>query len=254
MTFGINSDGLYLGKPAPVYDPMIELGSALIEEWWAGSGITLAGSKVSSWAGRKTGMILAQSTDAYRPSFNNTILNGNPGVTADGLDDYLESSGTGPLPVGSNPVEMWVFLRQTTPAAETGPKTVLAYGNSINNVRRIYRNSNGTNNRVTLQIGKGTSQSSTTNATVDFSGPLVVRAIVTSTQSRIRVLGEADPTPLSAIPSTATDRLRLFAASAPTAAALGDATINRVLFTELLTDPQATALLEFGKAQVGYTE
>lgn len=59
------------------------------------STITLNGSTVSQWADKSgNGRNAAQATAANQPAYSATVLNGKPGVTFDGVNDFLSGAGS----------------------------------------------------------------------------------------------------------------------------------------------------------------
>lgn len=228
------------------YDPVIALGDDLYEDWWAGAGITLNVDKVSAWAGRKNGWTVSQVTAGLQPGWVADGLNGKPCVVPDGIDDYLTvSPAPAGLPVGSTPIEVWELVDQTIPVSDVAMYTNWSYGLSIATTRRGVRRVQGGVSRASLQVGNGVAASYASNTTIAFEGLCVVRYIVGSTESRVRVNGEIDPPPLSITPATTGENFRFFSASAGAPSQFGGGKVNRRLFTKPLSDDKAAALLNF---------
>lgn len=83
------------------WDPSLLPG---IAAWYvADRGITLNGSTVSQWADQSgNGYHLAQSTPDYQPTYSLTSFNGKPGVTFDGVDDYLSNTSLPAIATGTD--------------------------------------------------------------------------------------------------------------------------------------------------------
>ena len=64
----------------------------ITEAWDASTNVTVTGTGVSGWTGRKLGRVLAQGTDAKRPDYADQIISGN------GTSDLLKLAFTLDLP------------------------------------------------------------------------------------------------------------------------------------------------------------
>lgn len=89
--------------------------TGLLEAWDARSGVTEAGTGVSSWVGLHAGVTMAQSTDARRPSL--TTTGGFASVLFNGTSDFLTTTGL---------------------SAVAGPRTIYAVMNPLSTASRTY--------------------------------------------------------------------------------------------------------------------
>lgn len=235
--------------PGAGYDPIVVLGAKLIEDHWAGYGVTLDTGGVSQWQGRKLGWLMGQSLIASRPAFSATAYNGLPGIIPDDLDDFLELiPAPAELPDMAEGGEIWVFMDQTLAPAVVTTDTIVMYGNTINDGRRVLRVVNSGANALRVQTGTGATSASATLTTNPFTGRHVVRCIFTPTESIAR-LDDDTGASVAAVPATVLDRLRFWATSALAAGSVGAGVYNRILFTHPLSDAEAAGLISFGMTQ-----
>lgn len=84
------------GASAPLFPPT----TSLLEAWLSDSGVTEAGTGVSSWLGAHASLDAAQGTDSKRPTYTLASLGGQPTLDFNGTSDGLilasglTSSGT----------------------------------------------------------------------------------------------------------------------------------------------------------------
>lgn len=121
--------------------PFDFLGSALVEEWDAGYGVTQSGGQVSAWRGRLLGLTLSQAVGGSKPLYSDTGMAGRPTLLFDGIDDFMTQSGVSGLPVGSVPSEIWALVDQAALIADLTTRVIINYGTvaaaTARNVRRV---------------------------------------------------------------------------------------------------------------------
>jgi hypothetical protein len=221
----------------------LALGSSLLAWWTADRAdlITLSGAAVTSWKDVTHGYDAVQAVSAARPIFSATGFNGAPGLTFDGTDDYLELASQ-PFPSGAAGSEIWAVVQQSSPAGETIPRILLAYGgDSPTTQRRMGRFVVSGVNRLTTETGTGSGGPSNTLSTVDFSGRKMVRCIygpATTTPQLDGVAGAG----VSAVPTTATAKFRIGSTANAIPSNYWRGQIRDAIVTDLLTTDQATSI------------
>jgi hypothetical protein len=125
-------EGYWPDAPATLWTPA-DLGANLLA-WW--NADDLGEGPVSAWADRIAGNAPVQATPAKQPVAGWASFNGVGGVTFDGLDDELTLSGTGSLPVGVVPCEVWTLWRLLQSGSTM---TVFGYGGGANSFRVLRR-------------------------------------------------------------------------------------------------------------------
>lgn len=247
LSMGIN----LVGGSATGWSPAA-LGASLLGWWDAerSDKIALSGSAVTSWTDLVGGYAATQSVGASRPLYSATSFNNRPGLTFDGLDDELTLSSA-PFPVGASAGEIWLLLDQLTPGADATSRPLLAYGGgSSATARRVQRISSAGTNRGQYLVGDGAAPVSSTETTVNLSGPVLIRAETSPTQSRLHVNGVAGGL-ATVVPATGSVRFRMGATDAGTSpsGAFGNMVFNSVIITGALTEPQKTSLETFLNAR-----
>lgn len=226
-----------------------DLGADLLGYWDAEvfASLTLAGSLVNAWADQVGGYSLAQTIGSLKPIYSATSLNGRPGVTFDGTDDYLLSALLpASFPVGAGACEMWGLTSQDFAAAQTGNQTIITYGDLGNlNTRTLRRGPSGGVNRA---ITFATNQALDT--VVDFSGIHVARGIVGATTVGISVDGNTT-TSVAAVPATGSPGAVALGAIVTGTNRFWKGPMNAVLVTNPLSAPNAALLLQFLKTRGG---
>lgn len=256
--FVIGSDTPYQSRPAaeshggpgsgqqPTWSPL-ELGSKLMA-WWDAedvSSLSVAGGAVAGWTDLKGGMVLAQATSGFKPTWSATGFNGRPVVTFDGTDDELTAIGTGSLPIGSAPGEIWALVDQQMSAGTTDDRRMFHYGGSSANARALRRSVVGGVNRAYATVGDGSLSTATSNNAVDFTGRHIVRLTVSATDFALALDNQAGAT-VSSVAATSNVRTRMGASGAgSTAVAFFQGGISAILVTGALAAPEATNLYAF---------
>lgn len=230
-----------IGRPGRRWTPT-KLGASLLG-WWDADHtdlITLVSGNVSSWKDRVAAYDLTQGTSGARPAYSATSFNNKPGVTFDGIDDFLTLAGT-PFPTGANACEMWALLSQAALPADTGARSAFSYGGNAAATRRsLNRVVNTGANRATATAGSG-GVSQTAENSADFSSRHVLRAPIGATGFTISVDGVASAETVS-VPATGTTVTRIGANTANTAANFHSGVIAAILVTGALSAGQAASL------------
>lgn len=228
------------------------LGASLYDMWDAerSGDLALTGAAVTGWASARNGYPAAQTASNAKPAYGATSFNGRPGVTFDGVDDELTYAGTGVLPTGAAPGEIWVLADQTAVAADAATRSALTYGNATNVARSVRRSVQAGVNRFAGSVGDGAATLSNTNTAVDLSGRHVMRLVVTGTQQRAEVDG-LSAAASAVVPATAVNRTRLGATSSTTAAGFWSGVLAFAAITDLLSIEEAAQMLAYLKARGG---
>ena len=117
-------------------NPLSIMGAALVGWWTADRDdlITQSGGLVSSWKDVIGAYDLVQSSGTLKPVYSATSFGGRPGVSFDGVDDYLRRVGTpATFPTSNNYSEIWYIGSQDALAADTTSRYVAAYGGTGSN-------------------------------------------------------------------------------------------------------------------------
>lgn len=224
------------------------LGTSLLGWWDAERAdlITQAGGAVSSWKDVVAGYNAIQATGASKPAYSATGFNSRPGITPDGVDDFLNLESQ-PFP---SICEVWALVNQQALPADTTTRALISFGGTLSA------------SRITIQRGVSTGvnslQAVVGNNTVgvavvhpgDFSGKSVVRLVVDGTNARIELNGVASSN-VAVVPAIGTTRVRMFAANSTSAANFWNDPTNTVAVTGLLSTTQAAAFTSYLKARGG---
>lgn len=246
--------GLALGLPYILSNGWTPaaLGASLLGFWDAERDdlITQSGGTVSSWRDAVAGYDAVQATGSLKPVYSATSFNNRPGLTFDGVDDYLEL-GSQPFPSGASPSEIWVLANQTALVADTTGRRAFSYGSGANDRRDLMRSVVATANRVAVAVGDGLTTNFTASPAVDLSGLHVMRAVISATASNAEADGTAGSA-LAVVPATAATRVRIGAsASGASGASVWQGVQSVALVTAPLTTAQAAQLLTYLKARGG---
>lgn len=228
--------GLSRGRKWTPFD----LGASLLA-WWSADRtelITLSGSNVTSWKDRVAAYDLAQATAGAQPIWSATSFNGAPGVTFDGVDDFLNMESQ-PFPaIGEN----WFVFDQTLAAANTNSGTLFSYGGNLtSNSRRHHRVVTSGVNRLRCQFGDGASNVMANELATDFSGRHVIRSRATAALVSAQIDANAEVT-AAGTQSLATTRVRMGATTANTAATFIGGVFRHAIVTGALSTDQAANL------------
>jgi hypothetical protein len=229
----------------------LDLGASLIAYWDAERGVTLnrSGALVNTWADAQGGLAPAQGVSGAKPQYDPIGFNGRPGVSFDGIDDYLNVASTGALPAGSDPCEIWALVDQKANLDAT-TRRVIEYGAGSNSGRLLAKTGSSSANDFGAFCGSGAAVFSSQERTVNFLGRHVIRGLYTPTTVRAEIDGVAAGL-ANGVPATATTRTALGSSSTSTASAFFQGMISAVIITGPLTSDQAAKLAAFLKTRGG---
>lgn len=194
--------------PPPVTSPVTILGAAIHAWWTAGAGVTESSGLVGTWTDQVSGLAPTQGSSSLKPIYNATSFRGDqPGLTFDGIDDYLTSNAVGSLPQGTNPFEVWALFDQVaSPADADVVRDLMTIGGTANNsflgIRRTIATS--TNRGRATTGGMNISDTS-----VDLTGRHWARAYYDGTSIGISVDGSTPTTAAAASQATSNTRVRI---------------------------------------------
>mgnify|MGYP001275758443 CR=1 FL=1 len=223
------------------YNPINALGAALLGYWDAAdaSTITLNSDKVTSWKDKIAAYDAVQSTDSLRPIYSATSFGGSPGLTFDGVDDFLHLTPH-PFPINAVPSEMWALVSQDALVADGLVRYVVSMGTSSTTHRSIVRAVGGGINYARGAAGSITS----TYAAADFAGRSVVRNIIDGTNVQVELNGVVAAS-AAAVPTTVNTRMRFGAFVNTSASNFFAGQLAAVLVTNRLTDAEAETLRNY---------
>jgi hypothetical protein len=217
------------------------LGSDLIAWWDIGS--PPSGTTTVRWTDIVSRSLnVQQSTAGALPTWDASAVDftGNKWLNSNTLP-----TGT---PVGATAGCIWASVDQTNLVADTGQKSIFAYGAVTATQRALIRSVNTGVNRCFSSCGDGTSKSAT-NSLVDFSGPHWCAQVYDGAVFSTRVDGTASSS-VASIATTASTRIRIGSDIASTPTLFANMKIKRVLITKLLSAPNQTALEAWLTARV----
>jgi hypothetical protein len=235
---------LLAGKRDP-WTPWVIPRSQLLAWWDAEQVSTISESSgaVTEWRDLMRGYAPTASTTA-RPTYDATGFNGRPVLTFDGVANCLTLTGvpTG-LPTGASPCELWALVDQTSLATGNN-RVVFGWGDGsaagVSN-RFMSKTVSSSANRARVGSGNGTVLTASVEATMDFTGRHVVRAVIDGTNIRIEIDGVAS-VKAAAAPVTATTRFRIGSFFAASASGFFGGGMNSLLVTTMLDDTVAARL------------
>jgi hypothetical protein len=225
--------------------------AALRDEWDAerAGQLTLNGGLVSAWRTTKNGFSAEQATSSSRPAYSPTGFNGRPGLTLDGVDDFMTYEGVGNFPTGSEPCEIWALVDQTQPVEAPATGVIFSYSGTTDGSRRVmFRRVVTGVPLLSAIVGTGAGQ-----PTLDaspFVGRAVCRLVVGETASQVFMNGTPGTT-RAAVPATGITRTRIGANSSGTPNIFGKGVLNYIGVFEPLTDTEAAQMTAFLKARGG---
>lgn len=153
-----------------LWTPLAHIAELGIVAWWDASfGVTSSGGVVGAWLDRVGSNSASQATGSLKPSYSLTSLNGYPGISTDGADDYLGIVGVpAAFPIGGNFGWMLGVAGQNFLAVEeTDGSELISYGSStVNTGRELYRKPSGGVNRC----GADNNSTAIVETTIDVSG------------------------------------------------------------------------------------
>lgn len=154
--------------------------------WWSSDNpdlMTFNGNKVATWRDRIGGRVLTQATDARRPTYSATGFGGNkPGVSFVAANQQYMQLNASPWPIDQAVVtaeqygnaECFMVLNVQCDAlvADASIHTMFAYGDNVNNQRKLQRRVVQGVNRAAVAYGNGFNVEDGTliNTSVNFSG------------------------------------------------------------------------------------
>jgi hypothetical protein len=246
--------GLGLGLPfgGGVWSPA-DLGSSLLG-WWDAERtdkLTLSGSSVTTWTDIVGSYAATQAVGASKPVWSATSFNNRPGITFDGADDEL-TLGSAPFPTGASASRMWLLVDQVAPVSDLTGRMAFGYGDAATTSRRAGRAVDSGVNRANARTGTGAGSTFVEDLSVSFLGRHVVCVEFSPTTTGITVDG-GSVTSAALVPSTATNRTRIGAATATAAAEFFQGVFNTILVDDgsaaaKAKDPQILAYLNARKA------
>jgi hypothetical protein len=209
-------EGYWPDAPATLWTPA-DLGAGLLA-WW--NADDLGEGPASAWADRIAGNTPVQASPANQPVAGWASFNGVGGVTFDGVDDQLTLVGTGSLPVGAVPCEVWTLTRRTSGSTIT----VFGYGGAAASFRTV-RRSGGL---AQMHDGSGGLVNGGSFGGFGILGARFDAALFTLRQNGAQA-GTDDATL-----NTDATRLRIGANTATSAANLFGGIVRHILVTDLL--------------------
>lgn len=221
------------------YNPLAALGSDLLAWWdadssyWGANGSITIATGVSSWKDNVAGYNATQATGSAQPAFSATGFNGAPGVTFDGVDDFLNSTDAAllaALPAGANGSELWVLVDD----GGSGTRVFTCYGNGSTTIRAIGA-SGSAPRRPFVAIGDGAAQQNLTSTTNVALGRHIQRLEVGATSSNMYMDNVLDPiSPLAVVPASTSSKFRIGANANGTVGNFAQGTYAAVFATKPL--------------------
>lgn len=232
--------------PGVGWSPLV-LGANLFA-WWDAERtdlVTQVGGLVSAWTDSVGGFTLAQSSASLKPVYSSSSFNGRPGITTDGIDDYMElASVPGTFPTSATAGEIWAIVDALADNTDATSRAIFGYGGTSDSTgRRVYGTRDTTRKAVTT-IGNGTTSNTAQNNGPLFTGRHVVRARIGATAYQVDVDAVTGGS-TSQTPGTGTTRTRLGANQATTPGSYGNYVFSAILATAPLTAEQAAQMYAF---------
>lgn len=237
-------------RRAPGYNPITAAGAFA---WWdanrADTINTLAALtpgapvNVSSWTDIVAGYLANQTTTSLQPVYSPTSFNGYPGISFDGIQQYMTCLEAGFLAALPSVYEIWILCQQTAAPADNTERIAVAVGGaSLTSGVAISRYVNTGVNRARGRTGTGAASVQSNDATVDFTGYHYARHQMGATTSSLTVDSGTPTTPASVVPGITNTRMRIGCSSSSGPTSYWQGQIVTVLFTPPLTNAQATEL------------
>ena len=231
----------------------LALGASLLGWWDAERSdlITQSGGLVSSWKDVVARYDAVQTTGSQKPVYSASSFNARPGLTFDGVDDFLGLESV-PFPTGGSKGEIWALASQSALPADTGTRIFASYGGTnTTGSRRLQRVVSGGVNRARFILGDGVGGAATgSNNAVDLSGAHVLRAIADASGANVEVDGTSG-VPAAVIQNTGTTRTRIGSDTGATAGNFFSGVFAALIVTNVLTTTQSAQLLAYLKARGG---
>jgi hypothetical protein len=213
-----------------------------------GDTITVLTGAVASWKDIVAGYDAAQNTTSLKPIYSATSFNGSPGITFDGVDDYLtctDATFLAALPSGASPYEIWALVSQDALPADTTERFAVAVGgSSLLTGRAISRIVNTGVNHARGRTGNGSSSVNAEDTATDLSGIHVFRYAIGATASPLSIDGGSSYTG-SVVPATTNSRLRIGASHSSAAVNFWQGQVAVVVITPPLSVDQASGLQQY---------
>lgn len=225
----------------------------LLKAWWDAEDVdslTLVGGLASAWVDQVGGYSVTQALGGQMPVYSATSFGGRPGLTFDGLDDFLAiAPAPASIPVGEDPCEIWALVDQTALNSAAGQRQIVTYGSATNDRRMIYRDVASAENRFRVVGTRSTNGVVASQNTIPFFGRHVVRGIFNGTQIIAEIDGvQGSPTAL--LPLTTNARLRIGASPLSAANAFFQGVMSMSAITGTLDGDQATQMYSFMAARI----
>jgi hypothetical protein len=231
-------------RPPPWQQVANIVGADLLAQWDVTNApsVALSGTVVTGWTDLVGGVVLAPGAVGTRPAYSEAGFNSKgPAVTFDGSNDFLSVDQV-PWLSGAAPGEVWVCMRQDTPAA-IADRVIFSIGSNstVNASRMLWRAPVGGINRGYVSTGTGAAAAFATNVTTDFSGYHVARVTWSATAMGLSFDGGAAAT-AAGVPATATQRTVL-GATYTTAGSFCAMAVSALIITNPLSAEKAAGLL-----------
>lgn len=229
-----------------------DLASKLLAHWNVDSTtlLTLVSARIMNWKDQVAFTDLVQSTSVSRPEyFSGGFLSG-PVASFAGLTQQMAREPSG-LPSGASASELWLIVDQKQlVSTDTNKRGAFTWGDTDANSRLVSRVVVGGVNRVQVSAGNGTTETTLTDSTVDFSGIHVIRAVWTGSTMLLSI----DRSPListSIIPNTASTRIRLGAIPSGVINNTWFGGIKEVAVTQLLSAGEVANMWDYMTTRAG---
>lgn len=222
------------------------LGSGLFAFWDAERTdlVSTSSGLVTSWKDTVAAINLTQDTSSARPAFSNTSFNGRPGITSDGIDDYLElASVPASFPVGAAASEIWAVVDALADNTDANARAIFGYGNSSSG-GRLVQGSRDTTRKAFSTVGNGSTSNTSQNNSVLFIGRHVARLRVDPAAHQMDVDGTAGNSTAQAV-NTGSARTRLASFIATSPASFGNFVFSAILVTAPLSAAQAAQMYAY---------
>jgi hypothetical protein len=230
------------------FDPIARLGSSVYAYFDAErpESLSLSGSNVTSWRDLKNGLVVNQSTSGSKPIYTASAFNGRPGITFDGTDDHLISNGTGGIPTGAAPLEMWVLADNKADANDSTARRTIAWGSTSNNDSMMNFVSQA---KFTTSAGTGSATVGSQPVGSSF-GRHVMRGRASGTLITSYIDNVTGPT-WNAVPAITGTKLAIGAMPVPSVFAYFLGSISAIIITAPLSTADANWMLNALKARGG---
>lgn len=214
------------------------LGTDLLAYWEADRSdkVVQSGGAVSAWNDLIGNYAFAQLTGAAKLVYSAASFNGRPGLSADGLEQFMSMEGM-PFSVAEG-CEVWILMDQQADPGDAVVRIPFAMGGTTSSTRLAVIRAIAGGNKLQVAAGTGSGQITNTNTTKDFTGPGVVRGIFGPTGVAAELDGVSGTETAGTLAPGST-RVRLAAGTAGTAANFAKAIFAAILITKPLVGDKA---------------